>query len=146
LRNYDYFAVVDYDIFGSFYFDGVANSFAHFFRDPAIDALGANGIDAFGTYYDPFALVEQGRPIEHKTMKEKTVNDSYVAKKYALKRCDPLVRVRSCFAGLVIYKMNSILSRKYDFSKTGFACEHSYFNDGLSIFINPSMIFSVLLH
>ena len=146
LSQYDYTIVMDIDILGSCYLDGIMNSFYHFSLNDTIDALGANGIDMLGRYYDPFALVELGKSLEYKTMEEKVAHDVYVASTYNMKLGDPLFKVRSCFAGLVIYRTRSVLNRSYSYSNKNFACEHVFFNDGLNIYINPSMIFSIIFH
>lgn len=143
--NYNYMIVFDYDILGSFYLDGIANSFYYFYTT-GVDAIGANSIDRMGLYYDPFALVEIGEDIVYSDIIKKTMHDVHIGKKFKLKRCDAPVKVRSCFAGLAIYKISSIMNKEYGFTKRGYACEHSFFNDGLNMLLNPSMIMTVIVH
>lgn len=147
-RDYDYLFVMDYDIFGTVYLDGIAHSLGILENNQNIDALGANGLDAFGKYYDSFALIRTHEDIIFKDYIDKTKHDEDIFTNFKLNPQDGLYRVRSCFAGLVIYKIHKILGKKYNFvsEQFGLACEHSFFNDGLNIFINPKMIMSVLVH
>ena len=63
--------VIDFDIYGSYYIDGIATSFYYLNKDRKIDAIGANGIDLISRYYDPFALTELNENNEYLTLKEK---------------------------------------------------------------------------
>lgn len=141
----DYVAIVDFDIHGSIYADGIAHSFYYFSKNDSIDAIGANAINNFhNTYYDPFALVELNQKLGFNNYKEKMKHDFYIANNYDYKMGHPLIPVRSCFAGFAIYKLNSIRNRRYNNTpKEKLGCEHIYFNDGLNMFMNPSMLFSV---
>lgn len=143
--NFEYTTIIDFDIRGSLYIDGIAHSFYCFSENPHIDAIGANAINNFlNTYYDPFALVELNKPLDFSDYKEKVSHDIEISKKYDYKMGDKLVPVRSCFAGCVIYKTNQIRNRRYKSAPKGkLGCEHVYFNDGLKMFMNPSMLFSV---
>lgn len=147
-RDYDYLFVMDYDIFGSFYVDGIAHTLGILNKNSNVDAIGAYGIDALGQYYDSFALIRRGEDIVFKGYKEKTEHDKDIFTNFRLNPEGGLYRVKSCFAGLVIYKIHKILGKRYNFvnEQIGLACEHSFFNDGLNIFINPRMIMSVLVH
>ncbi len=147
-RTYDYMLAIDLDIVGSFYTDGIANSFDHLKDNPKIDALCANGIDIYlEKYYDPFAFIEDGKDIEYSSQKEKLAHDKYIMNKIKFGKCDPLYKVSSCFGGLAVYRIGSILGQSYDYPKNGkLGCEHNYFHKDLNMYLNPSMIYSVLKH
>jgi len=65
------------------------------------------------------------------------------------KNIKDLIKVDSCFGGFVIYKLSSILNKKYTLEKTwyGAECEHVTFHKQLkNIYINPKMLIPIFAH
>ena len=146
--TFDYTAIVDYDILGSIYIDGIAHTIYNLETYKDIDAIGANSINTFiNAYYDSFAFIKDGDNIDFKNYFEKGKHDFDVYKTIDYRLGQPLKKVRSCFGGFVIYKTSKIKNRKYSSAPKGkIGCEHVYFNDGLRMYINPSMIFSIFFN
>ncbi len=145
-NNYDYMTVIDFDIYGSFFMDGVANSFYHM-ENKQIDALCSNGLNVINNYYDTFAFIELNNNIEYKTLEEKIKHDRDITKKINMRYNDPLYKVKSCFAGLAIYRISKILNNSYDYPKGNIlGCEHNYFHKNLNMYLNPSMIYNVIFN
>ena len=153
-NDYDYLLVTDYDITGSFYMNGIANSFYHFSASQTenqnIDAIGANGIRKihnYWIYYDAFPYIEIDEPHEWRTLEEYYQHDKKVYSQKPYNFGDPLHPVKSCFAGAVFYRINKITpTSEYNYSKTGYGCEHVYFNLNFKMYLNPSMIYHVIDH
>ena len=147
-RHYDYLMVIDLDISGHFYLEGLADSFSHFNESPSIQALGANGIkwSGYWYYYDPFAFIEMDQPIEWKTLEDKQDHDWVIFARPVMSPGDPLYRVKSCFGGAVVYRLSALGNTRYDYSRKGYACEHSFFNRSFQMYLNPAMIFEVQEH
>lgn len=59
-----------------------------------------------------------------------------------------LIKVDSCFGGFVIYKLSSIIGKKYICKKTwyGAECEHVTFNKKLNVYLNPKMLLPIFAH
>jgi len=148
--DFDYLLVIDLDIQGNLYMDGIANTFTYFSQYPDIGAIGANGIrliDGNWIYYDAFPYIEIGEPFEWSTMEQYLQHDHKVYSKPPRNYGEPLHPVRSCFAGAVFYRLSKMSSSaRYDYSKTGYACEHVYFNLNFQMYLNPSMIYHVIDH
>lgn len=147
LSGYTYMIVIDLDIIGSFYLDGIANSFYYLSQHKKIEGLCANGIDLLTScYYDSFPYIEKGNSIEYKTDLEKALHDKYVFQNIDLSKGQKPYNVASCFGGLAIYKIGALSNSKYDYAKKGYACEHSYLNKDINMYVNPSMIYSVIVN
>jgi len=151
--NYQYLLVWDVDLFGYLYIDGVWNTFGHFYeagKHPLgrpIDGVCVSSYyinwDYGGwTYHDPFAHIEEGQvflPGVHENHIRSKMRD-------VLKRGADLWPVQSCFGGFAVYRMESVVNRLYNYTvdlNSTNLCEHVYFNKGLRIFTNPSMIFTI---
>ena len=155
LSNYDYLLTTDLDIEGNIFSDGLADTFHKFRDNDQIDSISANGVDLnfrFNNfdvrhYYDSFAIKFLGDKIGFDTMKEKIAHDNDITQKFKPRLGDDLVKVKSAFGGLAIYRIPSIIKRKskYDYSKTLLACEHEFFNQSLpNNYVNPNMIVLVI--
>lgn len=157
LSAFDYLCVMDLDLNGHLFLDGVFHSFYHMNRDPSISGIACNGMvhkkpiatSTPFTYYDSFAFVALGEPFEWSTEFDKFSHDQdvllYTTKRYTTDMS--LDHVSSAFGGFCIYKMQEILMRKakYSFSKNNkLSCEHSHFHINLrKICVNPRMIFLI---
>jgi hypothetical protein len=165
--HYDYCMVTDLDIQGRLYIDGIQHTIGLFEQYPHYDAFAANGCLFYSnqpeesyqpmytsfrmTYYDPFALVEKGKPIVYPDILTKWSHDRLgVEYGKKLQIGQGPIPVTSAFAGCCIYKMKSICMNpkmKYDYSPGKFSCEHAHFNKHLvNMAINPSMMYFALKH
>ncbi len=137
--DYDFVIVIDMDLL-DWRIDGVITTFGH---DPrSWDMMGANGVQARPnetlTYYDTFALIEKNglsyKIKEFKNLPE--INSS-------------LQPVMTCFGGIGVYKMESILAgQRYSIYKIDdkVCSEQCGIHINMAkagfekIFINPSMV------
>lgn len=127
----DYFAVVDADLV-----DWDLEGFVTTFSYEDWDMVGSQSLLRWGKrirHYDTFAFRKFGHPSPHP--------DSEIS--WTLfKRGDPLYRVDSCFGGLGVYRMESVLPFKY----VGGDCEHVGLHLSMArggkgrIYLNPSQI------
>ena len=145
LQTYDFLICMDMDIIGTIYTLGLLHSGYLFKNNNNIDALGANGIilENYGIllakfYYDSYAI--------------EMINGEYKflnSKIFPYPKCsNGLIKVKSCFGGLMIYRLKSLKNKRYRFKmKTRYQaiCEHTTLNEQLdNIYINPYMIFTIL--
>lgn len=146
-QQFKYTMVIDPDINGMFYIDGIINTMYHMKNNPEIDAIAANGINVIhNTYYDSFAYIPKDKKeLYYKSMADKLLNDMEV-QFLNFKNKYKLHKVKSAFAGVCIYRTASILNSraKYDYSSVGYSCEHTYFNKNMNVYINPCMIGAVI--
>jgi len=154
VRSYDYLIVLDLDLTGAHYIDGIADSFGKLAEDSNIDAISANGriFDSdtltIQRYYDPFAFRPFGMKLEFDDEDEKSEWDRKTFS-FAFEIFDPLIRVTSGFGGLTIYRIPSLLQSNARYhppsSPDKLGCEHVPFNASLSrVYVNPGMLFIVL--
>lgn len=132
----DYVIVVDTDLEAGWSYDGVANTFGH----SGWDFVGSYGIiqraywnQTLLLHYDAWAFREEG---SYAGIPTKTVNHMF------WRRGDPMFRVYSCFGGLGVYRIEAMLTSKYD----GSDCEHVTFHRNMAdvgldrLYLNPSQI------
>lgn len=155
LNLFDYLMVIDFDLTGHLFMDGIYHTFAKFSQNVSINMISCNGlVSTVGKplfYYDSFAYVDKDANYIFKTKAEKTRHDAYVNnvinKRYATSiDLDP---VFSAFGGCCFYRVNKILNPriKYDYERNGFACEHSFLNKNIpNCFVNPKLIFIINNH
>jgi glycosyltransferase involved in cell wall biosynthesis len=157
LSLFDYMCVMDLDLSGHLFIDGIYHSFYHMDRESSLSALACNGmvhkkplsVSTTFEYYDSFAFIELGEPFEWATEFDKFSHDQdvlvYTTKRYTTDMS--LDQVNSAFGGFCIYKLQDVLSRnaEYSFSKNNkLSCEHSHFHKNLrKICVNPRMIFLI---
>lgn len=147
--DYDYLCVMDMDLKGDLFNDGLLHSVNILESHPQLDAVACNGMlfQSSGQYiyYDSFAHIETGDPYVWENQTAKSNHDryvhSYITDKY-LTSMD-LDKVRSAFGGIVLYKNKKVKDKLYDFSSNFFSCEHSYFHKNLNIAVNPRFIFLI---
>lgn len=146
---YDYLIVIDLDLVGTIFWDGVHDSFFHLEQDKSIDGMSCNGIMIDqGVYYDSFAYIQKNEPYEWDTRMDKRSHDEdvlkYITEKYT--RNMDLDHVTSAFGGFSIYRLRSVRNKKakYNYSNQKYSCEHTHFNRAFSkMMVNPRMIFLI---
>jgi glycosyltransferase involved in cell wall biosynthesis len=153
LVGHDFLIVMDLDLQGRLFMDGIYHSFYHFEKEPDTSAIACNGTirDANNryVYYDSFAFAEIGDPIEWNTTFDKSSHDQdvllYTTERYS--RDMSLHKVASAFGGMCIYRMSELCQKKsrYSYSQDSrLSCEHVYFNKGFrNFYVNPKMIFLI---
>jgi hypothetical protein len=150
--NYDLMAVLDLDLHGEFFMDGILQSIHHLKNHSSISAISCNGLVKNKNkynYYDSFAYIELGGVIEWDTSFDKSSHDydvlNYTTKKYM--KDMKLDQVLSAFGGFCIYNLSDIIktNSSYSYSKNEkLSCEHSHFHKTLqNIYVNPRMIFLI---
>ncbi len=143
----DFVAAMDGDLEGPVSLDGVAHSVALLGDPGGPDAVAALGINnwlglpllvpfvGYG-YYDPIAFREQSW--------ERRSSDSAIRYRLAgLQRADEPLRLKSAFAGLVLYRAASVRGLRYD--EAARDCEHVGFHRALAarggnLVLNPSLM------
>lgn len=150
--DWDYAGLIDLDITGRLYMDGIANSLGHMDQTPSLHVMCANGLTRVGGFpfwwhfYDGYAVSEDG------------TTDSMVklnGLKQAIdgwerRRGDPPERVASCFSGFTLYRITPrFLAARYDATLPDsdvVECEHVRFHRNFAghVALNPSMINTVL--
>ena len=143
----DFVAMFDGDLEGPISLDGVAHTMAAFDEDSELSAVAAFGVNNWVgidttlpflgyTYYDPFAFREHDW--------ERTASDP--ATRWRLgnqRRGDPLLNVKSAFAGCAIYRSDAVRGLRYELDDKD--CEHVGFHRSLAerggrMCVNPSML------
>lgn len=145
LEKYKYTIMFDCDLKTIINKKYLSSSGYYFNKYDYIDAIGCNGMRTYipnNIYYDLYALdfvdksiIPFGNRFESNFKSKKNITD--------------LVKVNSCFAGFVIYKLNSIIGKSYNIEETfyGALCEHVPFNKNLKhVYINPKMLFPIFAH
>ncbi len=143
----DYLCMVDGDLAGPVSLDGLAHSVAELEQSNQFDglcALGVNnwvGLDAVVpllgySYYDPFAFRERDWA--------RTRADAAVRLRLGgLRRGDAVLPVLSGFAGMALYRAESVKGLRY--TTDGGECEHvgfhkAYHQAGKRLGLNPSLL------
>lgn len=150
--GYDFLAALDMDIEGRFYLDGLANAGYKFMKSPELDGLCANGIKISNmglytgkSYFDPYAHKEVG---ENGLSSQKITAFWGLYPTRDLQECKAKEhKVRSCFNGFTIYRMNSLLGKKYLYNEEGgeVLCEHVTLNSQLNnLYIDPELVFVIV--
>lgn len=156
LEEFEYLCVMDLDLNGSLYLDGVLHSFYQMSVDSTISGIACNGMvksfkngETYFKYYDSFAFVEFGEPHEWSNEFDKSSHDedvlNYVTQKYHNNM--NIDKVTSAFGGFCIYRLQEIIKSKarYEFSRNNkLSCEHAHFHKKLNkLVVNPRMIFLI---
>jgi len=150
--DYDFLAALDMDIEGRFYIEGMANSGYKFMIKPELDGLCANGIKVNNmglytskSYFDPYAHKEIG---EKGLAPEKITAFWGLYPGKSLQECKAREhKVRSCFNGFTIYRLDRLLGKKYVYREEGgeVLCEHVTLNEQLeNLYIDPQLIFVIV--
>lgn len=145
-KDFDYLCVMDMDLEGNLFLDGFFHGLG--LISSKIDGVACNGMikteDAF-YYYDSFAYVELHDPPFLSDIAEKSQHDNYVHTYMTQLYSSQMVpdRVQSAFGGCVLYRLQPMLEKRYDFSPDNFMCEHTFFHQGAKIYVDPRMIFFI---
>ncbi|MFA9472604.1 MAG: glycosyltransferase, partial [Deltaproteobacteria bacterium] len=143
----DFIAMVDGDLEGPISLDGVAHTVAVLEGDSELSAVAAFGLNNWVgldatlpflgySYYDPLAFRERRW--------ERTASDAAIRWRLRdVRRGDPLIPVKSAFAGCAIYRPSAIRGLRYELD--GKDCEHVGFHRALAdrggrLGINPAML------
>jgi len=145
LSDYDYLIVWDFDIYGSFYLDGIWSSGYFFHSEPSVDAMCANGrwrvVGSVFKYYDDYA---------HEDSADETSALPVLWRSYSEGCGSKLYKVNSCFNGLSMYRISSLKNLEYSlgFHPNGeVICEHIPIHRKLpNMYLNPSLVYSVREH
>lgn len=146
--DYDYCFMMDMDIIGSIYLDGIFNTLAWMEEHPNASVVCAFGIYRWGgvnIFYDTYAFLGKGEQFRIEDKSSHDIKHGLLGRKYM--RGDEPFECESCFSGFAIYKMVDILNSEYSMSPEGeLDCEHTRFNktiDGEK-YTNPSMVYCLL--
>jgi len=145
-KDFDYLCVMDMDLEGEFFMDGFFHGMG--LINPKIDGVACNGMmkteESF-YYYDSFAYIEEHDPPYLTDISQKSEHDNYVHIYMTQLYSSQMIpdRVQSAFGGCVVYNLKSMLEKRYDFSQNNFMCEHTFFHQGKTIYVDPRMIFLI---
>lgn len=149
-KEFDYLCVMDFDLEGELYIDGLLQS-VYLLKDEKYDGVTCNGMLLRGdegndfVYYDSFAHVELNETELITDMAAKSKHDYYVHTNMTHLYSSQMIpdRVRSAFGGLAIYNMKAVIYHRYNYSQTFLTCEHTFFHDKLKLIVNPRLIFLI---
>ena len=136
--HYDHVIVLDADLEGGWSYDGIA----HTFGETDWDFVGSYGI-----WYEPKSDGREFRPIHYDAFAFRRLGcegleDFDEVNRMRFHRGDPLLRLRSCFGGLGIYRMECFQAAEYEADD----CDHVTLHRSLRLlgfdrlFLNPSQI------
>lgn len=146
-KDFDYIFVMDFDLRGTLFWDGVFHSIYKMNNNLAIDAVACNGmVNGSFLYYDSFAYAKDKSELRWNNTMDKQSHDNdvlkYVSKKY--KETLNLDIVKSAFGGFCIYRFNNFVGKYYGYEEDKFTCEHCILHEQLDLmFVNPRMIFII---
>ena len=141
--DFDYMMIMDFDMLGSTNINGILDSIGREIDTEwdAISNMGFMNVPGFiGLLcmpYDALALVFYDEDLVYRTSgtRGKLVK-KFISQLSHNMTNDDLIRVRSSFHGMILYKISSILDCKYD---AVYGCEHIAFNAPLkNVFINST--------
>lgn len=166
LSNFDFMFIIDLDIIGSAYIEGISDSFYYFQKYPQIDCISCNSkfnrvrnwqFNFFKpnlVYYDPFALKLR----DHKTIFKGDIDDwaELIESKTDIShKKDGLLPVSSAFAGLSICRIKSVVNSNAKYATNSdevddkkvhkeLICEHvPFYNKMKEVYLNPKLLFYV---
>lgn len=146
-KDFDYIFVMDFDLRGTLFWDGIFHSIYKMNNNLAIDAVACNGmVNGSFLYYDSFAYAKDKSELRWNNTMDKQSHDNdvlkYVSKKY--KETLNLDVVKSAFGGFCIYRFNNFVGKYYGYEEDKFTCEHCILHEQLDLmFVNPRMIFII---
>ncbi len=145
--GYNYAVMWDPQRFGRFYIDGLASTFGYLSTDRSLDAQCAYGLSPdWLTHWRPsdtFTHLQAGERLEDVARSGRLFSLWWGLRRTG--RCSEPFSVASCFGGLAVYKERVINTphRSYSFSPSRTTIsEHFFFNLGLRMQVNPSMIYA----
>lgn len=146
-KDIDYVFVMDFDLRGTLFWDGIFDSIHHMNKNQNINAIACNGmVNGSFLYYDSFAYAKDKSELRWNNTMDKQSHDNdvlkYVSKKY--KETMDLDFVKSAFGGFCIYRFTDFLDKFYGFEENKFTCEHCIFHEQFQLmYVNPRMIFII---
>jgi hypothetical protein len=145
--NFDYVFVLDFDLRGTIFWDGIFDSIYYFSKDPRIDAIACNGmVSGSLLYYDSFAFARDRSELRWTNHLDKQNHDEdvlrYVSEEY--QNSQELDKLSSAFGGFCIYNYNSFILSEYGFEEKFYTCEHCVFHERMkNFYLNPNMVFII---
>ena len=149
-NEYDYVMIYDFDISGIVYKDGLMTSFS---SEKDWDMVFASGYHTFPkiisrkpSLYDGFAYISKDNDYDHKLSVSQLDKQQNKLRQYKIG--DDLVKCKSGFNGIAIYRMECLLESSY-MNNTERYCEHidlheDMYNKGYrEMYYNPSMVLFV---
>jgi hypothetical protein len=146
-RNFDFVFVLDFDLNGTLFWDGIFDSIYYFDSRPEIDAIACNGVvDGSFLYYDSFAFARDKSELRWTNHLDKQNHDEdvlrYVSEEY--QKSQELDKLSSAFGGFCIYNFDSFTKSAYGFEKDFYTCEHCIFHEPMkNFYVNPNMVFII---
>jgi hypothetical protein len=151
--DFDYVLVIDFDLNGELYQDGIEHSLGLLKEDPKLDAVACNGMlwesqRKEYEYYDSFAHIDKGESFLFSSLKEKQQHDEYVHLTIndLYWNFEAPREVQSAFGGCCLYRMKPFCDAKYGYSEDFISCEHGHFHQTLRMIVNPNMVFLINLN
>jgi len=143
--GWDYVLMWDLDLVSVLYPEGVMNSIA-WMEELGSDTMSANGVYKWGpvtVYYDTYGHTEMG---DIWITKDKLDHDFDVGASISYQRGERPVKVISSFGGATLYRLASIVGKRYEFSpEDNIKCEHTTLHEQLQeVYVNPSMCHLIL--
>lgn len=146
-KDVDYVFVMDFDIDGLLYWDGVFHSIFKFYVNPDIQMIACNGIvNGSFLYYDGFAYAKDKNEIRWTSTSDKANHDQdvlqYVSRHYQ-ENLD-MDKVASAFGGFSIYEFQNFIKHNYNYYEKGYSCEHCLFHENFdNVQVNPRMLYII---
>lgn len=146
-NEYEYVAVIDMDLEGELYLDGIADTMNYFRKYSKIDVIACNGVMKQNlSYYDTFAHIDEGELGYWLTPEERLQHDKHVYTNVSQTYQTDLRlhRVKSAFGGFAIYRRDAFIKARYDYREDAFCCEHTLFHKSMTaVYVNPTMIYMI---
>ena len=143
----DYVFVMDFDLDGVLYWDGVFHSIFKFYVNPSIDVISCNGVlNGSFLYYDSFAYAKDKNEIRWNSTNDKHSHDQDVLQNISRHYQDNMEmdKVASAFGGFAIYNFEKFIKNEYTYYDHGYSCEHCLFHENFeNIQVNPRMLFII---
>lgn len=148
-KDYDFLCIMDLDLKGSLFMDGLLHSLHLLDENKNMDAIAGNGMlmknqDEF-YYYDSFAHVDQNESMMWENTVDKSDHDTFVHLHITHRYSSQMIpdRVLSAFGGIALYRLSEVVDRKYNYSSHHLCCEHSFFHKDLRVYVNPRFLFLI---
>lgn len=143
----DYVFVMDFDLDGVLYWDGVFQSIFKFYVNPDIEMIACNGIvNGSFLYYDSFAYAKDKNELRWSSTSDKQSHDQDVLQNISRHYQDNLDmdKVASAFGGFSIYNFENFIQHEYNYYDRGYSCEHCLFHENFqNIQVNPRMLYII---
>jgi hypothetical protein len=146
-KDIDYVFVMDFDLDGMLYWDGVFHSLFKFYINPDIEMIACNGVvNGSFSYYDTFAYAKDKNEIRWSSPFDKATHDQDVLQNISRHYQENLEmdRVSSAFGGFSMYVFDNFIKHEYNFQDKTYSCEHCLFHENFkNLQVNPRMIYII---